>query len=409
MLKVPSPFAASLTIWGVCADVRSRVTAPLLSCSAPASRNWQNCGMNIQRFVGRPDWYTSFNPETLSATGTALRWGVVATGSIARTVTADLALLQDAVLQAVSSRGVGSAAGFATDFGFASYYYDGGEDGTEAAGYLQLVRDPDVDVVYIATPHAQHYDIAKAALENGKHVLCEKALTITAAEARVLIALAREKQLFLMEAVWARFVPGFQRALEIVASGEIGEIKWVRADLGFPAPVDDTARIWAPADGGGALLDISVYPLLWAWGTLGAPASVHATAELTALGVDAQNALTLSYPSGAQAQLISYLGSHGPRTASVSGSKGYLETIGSVNNPNGLRISVGGEEERVETFEHPGKGYTYQLREVTRCIQAGLTESATLPLDDSLAIMELFDDARRQMGVSYWNDTRTDL
>ena len=375
----------------------------------PTPGNWQNWRMSIQRFVGRPDWYTTFNPETLTATGDALRWGVVATGNIARTVTADLALLEDAVLHAVSSRGVGSAAGFATDFGFATYYYDGGEHGTAAAGYLQLVQDPDVDVVYIATPHAQHYDIAKAALEHGKHVLCEKALTITAAEARALIELARERQLFLMEAVWARFVPGFQRALEILESGEIGQVKWVRADLGFPAPMDDSARIWAPADGGGALLDISVYPLLWAWGTLGAPESVHATAELTALGVDAQNSLALSYANGAQAQLMSYLGSHGPRAAAISGTLGFIETIGSVNNPKGLRIGVGWEEEREEYFEHPGSGYTYQLREVTRCIQAGLTESATMPLADSLAIMELFDNAREQIGVSYPNDSRTDL
>ena len=203
--------------------------------------------------------------------------------------------------------------------------------------------------------------------------------------------------------------PGFQRALEILESGEIGQVKWVRADLGFPAPMDDSARIWAPADGGGALLDISVYPLLWAWGTLGRPDTVSATAELTALGVDAANTLTLSYANGAQAQLISYLASHGPRTATVSGTEGFLETIGSVNNPKGLKISVGRDNERVEMFEHPGSGYTYQLREVTRCIQAGLTESATMPLDDSLAIMELFDDARRQIGVSYANDTRTDL
>ena len=365
--------------------------------------------MTIQRYVGRPDWYTSNNPETLHATGAALRWGVVATGRIARIVTADLALLEDAVLHAVSSRGAGTSAAFAQKFGFATYYHDGGPDGLGAAGHLQLVQDPDVDVVYIATPHAQHFDIARAALENGKHVLCEKALTITAAEARFLIGLARERRLFLMEAVWARFVPGFQRALEIVASGEIGEVTWVRADLGFPAPIDDSARIWAPADGGGALLDISVYPLLWAWGALGRPESVHAAAKLTALGVDSHNALTLSYAGGAQAQLISYLGSHGPRTAAVSGSLGFIETIGPLNNPDGLRVSVGWDNERVETFRHPGRGYTYQLREVTRCIQAGLTESATMPLDDSLAIMELFDEARRQMGVSYWNDTRTDF
>lgn len=365
--------------------------------------------MTIQRFVGRPDWYTTFNPETLTATGTPLRWGVVATGSIARTVTSDLALLEDAVLQSVSSRGQASAAAFAQDFGFASHYFDGGPDGSAGAGYLQLVADPDVDVVYIATPHAQHYDIARAALENGKHVLCEKALTITAAESRALIALAREKALFLMEAVWARFVPGFQRALEIIESGEIGEVQWVRSDLGFPAPLDDSARIWAPADGGGALLDISVYPLLWAWGTLGRPDSLHASAKLTDLGVDAQNALALSYANGAQAQLISYLGAQGPRTASVAGSLGYIETVGSVNNPRGLKISLGWDSERTETFEYPGHGYTYQLREVTRCVQAGLTESTTMPLDDSLAIMELFDEARRQMGVHYWNDTRTDV
>jgi predicted dehydrogenase len=365
--------------------------------------------MTIPRYVGRPDWYTTFNPETLSATGASLRWGVVATGNIARTVTADLALLEDAVLQAVSSRSEAGAAAFAEEFGFTSHYYDGGPDGLGAPGHVQLVQDPAVDVVYIATPHAQHYDIAKAALENGKHVLCEKALTITAAEARSLVALARERKLFLMEAVWARFVPGFQRALEIIASGEIGEVKWVRADLGFPAPLDDTARIWAPADGGGALLDITVYQLLWAWATLGRPDAVAATGELTALGVDAQNSLSLSYASGAQAPLLSYLVSQGPRVATVAGTEGFVETVGSPNNPKGLRVSVGWDGVRTESFEHPGRGYTYQLREVTRCIQAGLGESATMPLDDSVAIMELFDEARRQLGVTYPNDSRTDL
>lgn len=365
--------------------------------------------MTIPRFVGRPDWYTTFNPETLAATGVPLRWGVVATGGIAHTVTGDLALLEDAVLQAVSSRRQSSAAAFAQEFGFASHYYDGGPDGTAPAGHLQLMADPKVDVVYIATPHAQHYDIARAALEAGKHVLCEKALTITAAETRALIALAQTKGLFLMEAVWARFVPGFQRALEIIAAGGIGEVKWVRADLGFPATTDTSARIWAPADGGGALLDISVYPLLWAWATLGQPDSVTAIGDITDTGVDAQNALTLKYSSGAQAQLMSYLGAQGPRTAAIAGSRGFVETVGSVNNPKGLRISVDGEDERTEWFEHPGRGYTYQLREVTHCIQSGRTESTTMPLADSLAVMELFDEARRQMGVSYWNDSRTDL
>ncbi|WP_026553752.1 Gfo/Idh/MocA family protein [Arthrobacter sp. 35W] len=360
--------------------------------------------MTEPRYIAKPDWYTTDNPETLAATGTALRWGVVATGGIAGTVTADLALLEDAVLQAVSSRTEPKAADFAARFGFASHYFDGGADGLGPAGYEQLVQDPAVDVVYIATPHAQHYRVAKAALEAGKHVLCEKALTINAAETKVLIELARERGLFLMEAVWARFVPGIQRALSVIASGEIGTVKWVRADLGFPAPLDLSARIWNPSDGGGALLDVTVYPLLWAWGALGAPSRVQATGTITDFGVDSQNALTLEYDGGAQAQLMSYLTSHGPRAAVVAGTKGMIESVKSVNNPRTIRISTGWDTQREESFDIPGSGYTYQLREVTRCIQSGLLESPTMPLSDSLAIMELFDDVRAQLGVVYPND-----
>ncbi len=363
-------------------------------------------------FIARPDWYTSASPQPLNATGAPLRWGVVATGNIARTVTSELALLEDAVLQAVSSRSREKAAGFAAHFGFKRHYYDGGtiegttgDDGGSAAttgpGYLQLVQDPEVDVVYVATPHAQHHAVAKAALEAGKHVLCEKALTINAREAADLIDLARERGLFLMEAVWARFVPGMQRAFEIAGSGEIGDVQWVQADLGFPAGTDRAARIWAPEAGGGALLDLTVYPLLWAWGTLGAPASVTASGTLTPWGVDSQNAITLAYSSGALAQLTSSLTAYGPRTAVVAGSKGFLRSTGSINNPTSLEIQIGSEPPRVESFNFPGRGYTYQLREVTRCIQQGRTESPTMPLHDSLAIMALFDGVRGQLGITY--------
>ncbi len=365
---------------------------------------WNNSAMTGQRHIAKPDWYTSVNPETLSATGKPLRWGVVATGNIAATVTADLALLEDAVLQAVSSRSRVKAEGFAARFGFVKHYYDdGGAPGS--SGYRQLVEDPDVDVVYVATPHAQHHAVAKAALEAGKHVLCEKALTINARQAGGLITLARNRGLFLMEAVWARFVPGMQRAFEIAGSGEIGEVQWVQADLGFVAPPDPAARIWDLAAGGGALLDLSVYPLLWAWGTLGAPQSVTASGNLTDWGVDSQNAITLEYSSGAQAQLISSLTAFGPRSAVVAGSEGFLRTSGSINNPASLDIQVGSRAARVESFEFPGRGYTYQLREVTRCIQAGLTESPTMPLNDSLAIMALFDGVRGQLGITYPADT----
>ncbi|XAS64910.1 Gfo/Idh/MocA family oxidoreductase [Micrococcaceae bacterium Sec5.8] len=346
--------------------------------------------------AGQPD------PDPRTATGARLRWGVIATGGIAATVTRDLGLLADAELYAVSSRTQAAADAFAADFGFARAYGDG--DGR--AGFERLLEDDGVDVVYVATPHAQHHDIALAALTAGKHVLCEKVLTVNAREAAELVSLARANGLFLMEAVWSRFLPSMQRAFEIAASGEIGEVKWVSADLGFPAPYSPSSRLWAPKDGGGALLDLTVYPLLWALGTLGFPQTVSATGWLNDDGVDAQNALTLGYHHGAQAQLTSSLLAHGPRTATVAGSLGFLQTSGSINNPKELLIQVGSDEPRTESFDVAGRGYCYELREVTRCIQQGLTESPVMPLEDSLNTMRLFDGVRAQLGVGYPNDVR---
>ncbi len=352
--------------------------------------------------IAKPWLSSQSDQDPRTATGVPLRWGVIATGGIARSVSQDLALLTDAELYAVSSRGQDTGDAFAAAYGFGRAY--GNDAG--ALGYERLLADDAVDVVYVATPHAQHHEIVLAALNAGKHVLCEKAFTINAREAAELIDVARSRRLFLMEAVWSRFLPAMQRAFDIAASGEIGDIHWVTADLGFPAPYSPTARLWARQDGGGALLDISVYPLLWALGTLGFPQTVSATGHLNNDGVDAQNALTLGYSHGAQVQLTSSLLAHGPRTATVAGSKGFLQSIGSINNPRELVIGTGWDEHRVETFDPVGRGYTYELREVTRCIQQGLTESPVMPLEDTLNTMRLFDGVRAQLGVSYPNDER---
>ncbi len=353
--------------------------------------------------IATPWLFSQPDQDPRTATGARLRWGVVATGGIAASVTRDLALLPDAELNAVSSRTQAAADAFAADYGFARAY---GDDATHT-GYRRLLEDDAVDIVYVATPHAHHHEIALAALSAGKHVLCEKALTVNAREAGELVDLARSKGLFLMEAVWSRFLPGMQRAFDIAASGEIGEVQWVSADLGFPAPYSPTSRLWAPKDGGGALLDLTVYPLLWALGTLGFPQTVSATGWLNEDGVDAQNALTLGYHHGAQAQLTSSLLAHGPRTATVAGNRGFLQSVGSINNPAELLVRVGFEEPRVEHFSVVGRGYTYELREVTRCIQQGLTESPVMPLEDSLNTMRLFDGVRAQLGVGYPNDARS--
>ncbi|WP_035780463.1 Gfo/Idh/MocA family protein [Arthrobacter sp. H14] len=352
-------------------------------------------------FIAIPQLSASANTDPLEATGRVLRWGVVATGRIAGAVTADIARLADAELYAVSSRSPQRASEFAAKYDFKKHYAD--DDGTRS-GYEQLLADPEVDVVYVATPHGQHFEVASAALKAGKHVLCEKSLTINAREAAELIELARANGLFLMEAVWTRFLPSVQRAWDIVRSGELGRITWVQADLGFPAPFDPEARIWALNDGGGALLDLTVYPLTWALGTLGRPDSCAATGSLNDHGVDQQNALQLGYASGAQAQLTSSLLASSPRTATICGTEGWLRTNEPLHNPTELTISTEASGPRTERFEQTGNGYAYELREVTRCIQDGALESPTMPWADSLETMRLFDSVREQLGVRYPND-----
>lgn len=357
--------------------------------------------MNLQNRIAVPPCAEAGAPSPTVATGEPLKWGVVATGGIATKVTQDIALLDDAVLHAVSSRSADSAAAFAERFGFAASYGNDGDD----AGYQRLIDDPEVDVVYITTPHGQHYDVARAALTGGKHVLCEKPFTINAAEAEELAGLAADRGLFLMEAVWTRFLPTVNRAWDIIHSGELGEIRWVQGDLGFPAPDDPSSRLWDPAAGGGALLDLTVYPLTWALGSLGFPDSVSAVGSLNSDGVDLQNAVTLGYGSGAYAQLSSSFIASCPGQATVCGSKGWLKTGGGpLHNPTELTIRIGQDDPRVERFEQVGAGYTYELREVTRCIQAGLTESPTMPIADTVRTMRLLDGVRAQIGLRYAND-----
>jgi predicted dehydrogenase len=329
-----------------------------------------------------------------------LRWGVVATGRIAHRVTLDLARLEDAALYAVSSRSAGSARGFAEAHGFETSYYDT----AAATGYKHLFADPLVDVVYVATPHAQHFEVARAALDAGKHVLCEKPLTINAREARELTRLAGDRGLFLMEAVWTRFLPATRRALELAGNGAIGTVRWVQADLGFPAVYDPEDRLWDPAAGGGALLDLAVYPLTWAVAALGYPTRLTATGHLNQDGVDVQNALTLEYPEGAAAQLTSSLSSAGPSMATLSGTAGWIRTGSPLYSPKSLEICGLDGRIRVEEFPEETEGFIHELRETARCIRAGLQESPLMPWAETVQMMQLLDEARQQLGLQYPND-----
>ena len=339
---------------------------------------------------GRP------TPAPFAATGPALRWGVVSTGKIAHTVTTQLARLEDARLQAVSSRDATKAAAFATKYGFRASY-------GSAGGYQALAEDPDVDVVYVATPHGQHHAVAGAMLRAGKHVLVEKAFTITAAEAEDLARLARERGLFLMEAVWTRFLPTYVAAMDVLEGGELGPVRYVQADMGFMAERDPRTRLWARADGGGALLDLAVYPLCWVIGALGLPTGVQAAGNVNSEGVDELCAMTLAHEGGAHSQVMVSFVSDSTRKARIVGTEGYLEVGPSLSRPDGFAV-VTGAARRSERYELTDAPYAFQLREVTRCVQLGLLESPAMPLEHTLATMRLFDEVRRQVGVSYPND-----
>lgn len=365
------------------------------------------------RHIARPSWLAkSAEPgaepgrqggrgDPLQATGRPVGWGVVATGAIADKVTAQLARLEDARLVAVSSRSSAKAEAFAARHGFARGYGDDGQP-----GYQRLAEDPEVEVAYVATPHGQHHEVASALLRAGKHVLVEKAFTINAREARELATLAAAQGRFLMEAMWTRFIPAYQFTLDLLERGEIGEPRYVQAELGFLAPDDRGSRLWAPSAGGGALLDLAVYPLTWAVAALGYPRAVHAAGRLNDEGVDELEAITLTYADGRQAQLMTSLVSAATSQARIVGSQGTILTEGGLTRPSGITVTSGpgGARRWLEPFEHDAPLYAYQLREVTSCVQDGLTESPTMPAADSVRTMELFDDARRQLGVRYPND-----
>jgi len=353
------------------------------------------------RHVVRPPCCDLAGAGPLAATGPTLRWGVVATGSIARTVARQVALLEDAELHAVSSRDAARARAFADELGFDVAY---GDD-RRHLGFERLAADPDVDVVYVATPHGQHHDVVRTLLEADKHVVVEKSFTVHAREAEDLVALARERGRFLMEAVATRFLPAYQRALDVVASGELGEIRHVQADIGLPMAGDPRRRLWDPEDGGGALLDLGVYPFTWAFGALGPAASVQASGVLNEEGVDELAALTLGYDGGALAQLTSSFVAHAGRSATFAGGEGTLRTEGPLTAPTGFTV-VRPDGVRIERIEAAGPRYAYELREATRCVQQGLGESATMPLADTVAMLRLFDEARRQVGVRYPHDER---
>lgn len=319
------------------------------------------------------------------------RWGILATGWIAELFVKDLILTGHEVA-AVGSRTQASADRFAKEFGIA----------TAHGSYEALAADPNVNIIYVATPHPQHAAAAKLALNAGKHILVEKAFTLNAAEAAEIVDLAAAKNLVVLEAMWTRFLPHMRRIRAIIAEGTIGEVRSITADHRQKLPDDPKHRLNALELGGGALLDLGIYPISFTWDILGQPDSIHASATFRETGADSQVATIFHYASGAIATTLSSSDSAGPNRASIVGTKGRIEIDRVWYSPTTFRV-YDNANTVIESFDGAveGRGMQFQAAEVERLIAAGLTAGEILPPAQSVAIMKTLDEVRAQIGLRY--------
>jgi predicted dehydrogenase len=326
---------------------------------------------------------------------TPVRWGILATGGIATSFAEDLALLPDARLLAVGSRSAESAAAFAATHAIPRAY----------GSWAELAADADIDVVYVATPHSAHHAAAMLCLTAGRAVLCEKPITLDLATAEDLIAAAGASGLFLMEAMWMRTNPSIRRITELIADGAIGEVVHVMADFGIQGPIPPGHRLRAKELGGGALLDLGVYPVTFAHAFLGVPQTVTAIASLTPEGTDENTGIVLGYASGALATLQCGFTGETAQQATITGTRGRIEVPRHFYRPTGFTlVRADGHRDGVsERVDLPvrGHGYTHEAEEVMRCLRTGLTESPLVPHADTLEVMRTLDAVRAQIGVTY--------
>ncbi|WP_250028175.1 Gfo/Idh/MocA family protein [Paractinoplanes maris] len=320
-----------------------------------------------------------------------VRWGILGPGGIAASFAADLPLVPGAELAAVGSRNQQTADAFAERFGFARAH----------GSYADLAADPDVDVIYIATPHAFHDEAALLCIEAGKSVLVEKPITLDLASAAQLVAAARDKGVFLMEAMWMRLNPAIRKIAELVEDGTIGWVSAIHADFGLQGPFDAEHRLRDPKLGGGALLDLGVYPINLVHLILGAPASVQAWAHLTPERVDENTGILLGYEPGAVAALTCSINGQSRNNATITGTEGRIELPEGFFVPRSFVLRRAGHDPETFDFDFPGSGYQFEAAEVQRCLLAGELESPLMPHATTLEVMTLLDTIREEIGVVY--------
>jgi predicted dehydrogenase len=319
-----------------------------------------------------------------------IRWGILGTGGIAHKFATGLQSAPEAELAAVGSRSQATADKFGDRFKVPGRH----------ASYEALVSDPDVDVIYVSTPHPFHKENTMLCLNAGKAVLCEKPFALNVAETEEMINLARQKGLFLMEAMWNRYLPAVIKLRQLIAEDVLGEIRMLIANFGFRADFDPQGRLFDLDLGGGALLDAGIYPVSFSSMIFGSPVQVASMAYLGQTGADEQSVYLLSYPQGQLAQLASAVSTDMPSEAIVMGTKGRVKVHGPIYCPTRLTLTLNDKDEVIDA-PLVGNGYNYEADEVMSCLRAGKLESDIMPLDETLAIMRTMDQIRAPWGLNY--------
>jgi predicted dehydrogenase len=319
------------------------------------------------------------------------KWGIIGPGRIAQKFAAAVENVPDATLHAVASRDMEKARQFANTYG-APLFYD---------NYEGLAGNPDIDAVYIATPHTYHHAHTLLCLQKKKAVLCEKPMSVNYGSTAEMVAVARENNVFLMEAMWSRFLPIINKTLELIKDGEIGELKFLNADFGFVAPFDAGSRLYDLQLGGGSLLDVGIYPLFLALLILGKPDEIKAFAHLAVTGADETTDVMLFYKNGTMANILSSITAQTPITAEITGTKGTII----LDRPwyKGTTIRVRKNDFITDTISVPydGNGFEFQIQEVQECLNKGMTESNLMAHDFSLLMSKTMEDIAGMSNIAY--------
>ena len=324
-----------------------------------------------------------------------IRWGIIGCGGISRKFARCIKDVAGTEISAVASATPGKAEKLAAEFGIAAAYNN----------YQQLVERDDIQAIYVATTHNFHYENVKLALEHGKAVLCEKPTTVAAWEAEALVALAREKKLFLMEAMWTRFLPAIRQVRAWLAEGAIGEVRQIRADFGFNAPFNPEGRMFNKALAGGALLDAGIYPISFASMVAGTPLAVEAISSIGSTDVDEQTFCLFRYESGAIASVSASVRALVDVRAEIIGSEGKIIVPRFIWGLSAELQRFKDRETIQKSFPYPdGQGFEFEIQEVVDCVRQGKLESDVMPLDETISIMQTIDKIREKVGLVFAND-----